>query len=224
MYNPFDWSAGCLDLQVRHVEAEAGDEWGRIHPEGGCPGPWNTMAPRLTLGPGQRIEKTFTYPGYDASAPNSPGRYRWLFCYLNSMASCAYAEFTVVEPIFRGSAVVKLSGSFPLKDAATGRDFQHPEYIQAFILEYGGSRYIGVQRRPHSMEPRLLIDPDQRLDNGKATELGPFDRIAEVGLDTGSLEITGDDHDDLTVRWREGNGPRRTMWVSKDRDRIQEIR
>jgi hypothetical protein len=217
--DPFDRAyARCLDLEVwRDVP---GWEWFSTSPEEGCEG-LNLGAPTIMLGPGQRIEKTIPSADFAWKLPPPPisaGRYRLVFGYGRS--HCAHAEFTVVEPIFRGSAAIMLAELGSLQYAKDGPVTRYPRYIQAFILEYDGRRYIGLQRRPESFEPTLNLTPGRKLDGGRAQFLGAFDRIAEAGMDANSLQLEADAQENITVTWNE-SGQARSNCVSSDRTRIE---
>lgn len=144
--NPFDIRAACLDLSSW---SEKDGEWWSQVPEGGCDG-GSVHAPTFTLGPGERVEKNL--PSADSSlTPRSPrntvARYRMSFCYRHGYATCAHSEFTVVLPIFRGFATVRLTEPTRVRDPQTGAEDRYPRYLHAFILEYGGKRYIGLARK-----------------------------------------------------------------------------
>jgi len=219
--DPFDRRGGCLDLEVWRAEPDPpGLEWWSMSPSGGCEEP-NLGAPTITLGPGQRIEKTIPSEEFDRTLPATPtsaGRYRIVFGYGRSF--CAHAEFTVVVPVFRGSAAVMLAEPGKMQYAKDGAVTQYSRYIQAFILENEGKRYIGLQRRPASFEPKLSVIPDRELNQGGVHELGDYDRIAEAGMDASSLQLEADAQENITVTWNE-SGRTRSYCVSSDRARIE---
>jgi hypothetical protein len=215
--DPFDRSyARCLDLEVwRDV---TGSQWWSRSPEGGCEG-LNLGAPTVVLGPGQRIEKTIPSADFAWTLPPpaiSAGRYRIVFGYGPSF--CARAEFTVVEPVFRGSAAVMLAEPNRVTNPRTGVETQYPRYIHAFLLEYDGKRYIGLARKERG--PDLYLNLDHALDNGSANQIRGFDRIAEAGMDANSLQLEADAQENIIVTWNE-SGQARSYCVSSDRTRIE---
>ena len=108
------------------------------------------------------------------------------------------------------------------RNPRTGREEEYPRYLHSYLLEAGGKRYV-VLASYSIPEPRIALHVGQELSRGNAGELIPFDRLAEVGLSANSLEITVDDYEYPTVRWREGDGRRRAVLVSPDRTKVQEI-
>jgi hypothetical protein len=222
VFDPFEVGAGCLRLGVKLEGADPAGPWGGTSSEPTCEG-LDESAPTITLGPGERIEKTI--PSAELAwkvhpEPTSAGRYRLSFCYRNRAASCAHTEFTVVVPIFRGSAAVMLAEPGKMQYAKDGPVTQYSRYIQAFILECDGKRYIGLQRWPESFEPRLYLTQGRKLDGGRAQFLGAFDRIAEAGMDANSLQLEADAQENITVTWNE-SGQARSHCVSSDRTRIE---
>jgi hypothetical protein len=216
--NPFDIREACIDLSTRSVED--GEWWSQV-PEGPCEG-WAIPAPTLALGPGERVEKEL--PSAESSLkPRSPrinaGHYRMSFCYRNRFASCAHAEFDVVEPIFRGSAAVMLAEPNRVTNPRTGVETQYPRYIHAFLLEYGGKRYLGLARKPQE-QSRVLLNLDQKLDHGNANEIAGFDRIAEAGMEANSLQLEADAQENITVTWNESSQAK-SYRVSSDRTRLE---
>jgi hypothetical protein len=215
--NPFDIRGACLDLSQR---SEKDGEWWSMVPEGTCDSV-AVRAPTLALGPGERVEKDL--PSAESSlkprsAPNVAGRYRMSLCYRNRLASCAHAEFTVVVPIFRGSAAVMLAEPNRVTNPRTGVETQYARYIHAFLLEYDGKRYVGLARKERG--PDLYLKMDHALDNGSATQIAGFDRIAEAGMDASSLQLEADAQENITVTWNE-SGQTRSYCISSDRARIE---
>jgi hypothetical protein len=221
VFDPFDRHSLCLDVNVWFEGADPGSEWRLTDPEGGCGG-HAVAATMITLGPGQRIERTIPSaqpPLALPSPPSSAGRYRMSFCALATLTACAHAEFTVVEPVFRGSAAVMLAEPNRRTNPGTGREEQYPRYIHSFILEYGGKRYVGVGQKAVS-QPELLVNLDQPLSNGNAVELRVFDRVAEAAMDAHGLQITADAQENLTITWTENDQPK-SYCVSADRSIIE---
>jgi hypothetical protein len=224
VYDPFDGHATCLDVSG-WVGLDPQDPWVTTSPDSGCYA-WNPTARTITLTPGQRIERVLPSSESSFGPPKpqvSSGRYRMSFCYGTAPQTCAHAEFVVLEPIFRGSAVVKLAEPLHIKNPRTGVETLRPRYLHSYLLEAGGKRYIVLARAAIS-DSRVYPNIDQELTHGTASLLREYDRLAEVDISANSLEITADQYEYPTVAWREGNGQRRAIWVSPDRSKIQEVR
>jgi hypothetical protein len=184
------------------------------------------QAPLVILGPGQTIERRFVPHRSPCSGcenfnwtttPPSPGRYQFSYCFSHTSLGCAHAEFTVVVPILRQDATLR----FMEPTRETGRDGMVREYgrfVHAFLLEYNGKRYVGVQRSWTSASG-VPVSVGVPLVNGDARRLELYDRVAETTLSADSLHLSADALENLNITWVE-NGQIRSYCTDKDRTRI----
>jgi hypothetical protein len=225
VFDPFDMRAGEFGLDARSGEPGSLREWGSMLAEPHSAGV-SVDAPTVELGPGQRIEKTLSFPFLRERLhlPLAAGRYRWSFCYQTGASTCAYAEFTVVEPVYLGSAAVRLRTPYREIDPRDGKELQYPGvYMQAHLLEYQGKRYAVVARRPDNDPTVVHPGAGHKLDEGGANEIQGYDRVAEVGAGVTSLAIDDDADGNIVVSWQEPGQRRRAFRLSPDRNRIDEI-
>jgi hypothetical protein len=170
-------------------------------------------APTVTLGPGQTIERRSVLssgdcpqceevPGVLAEPPDDEGRYMLDYCYWERTDNCASTEFSIVRPLVRQAASVKLNQVYQEVDEDDPTDVTtYALYAIGLNLESAGRHYI-VLGRSTCLKPDVLPG---RTGLSRPRCVAPYDRIAEVGADATALQLSADGDDNLTISWQENN-------------------
>ncbi len=182
-------------------------------------------APRITLGPGQSVEKQAMFSSRGCPecvikyTPQVEGKYLLRYCFPERHDTCASTEFTVTVPLVVGAAHAERHEPDRQFDKLTGRDRVRPLYFNALLLEADGKRYVVVSRE-RSFDPDVNPGPTRKIA-GVLRQVEPYDRIAEVSPAVKAIKLEADDRDNLTVRWTDENGQPHAHFLSADRSRIE---
>jgi hypothetical protein len=150
------------------------------------------------------------------SVPREPGEYAAEY----TLVPGSMVKFRVVPVVIEQIA----SGRLP--DVVQGnrpdRQISIPRYSRAAVLQAGNQRFLVVTHGGRGDPRTLPIDLTREANRDRIREIAPFVRIAQLESAAQSLEISGPENNQLTVRCLETNGRKHAFLLDEQRKIVRE--